>query len=88
MTPVMMSDILETIAWGEKMFGSLTTNRHCTKRDVAKAVRAGFARSIGQVALCDDDCHIIEPERYREGFVLTDAGKAELKRNPATWSER
>jgi hypothetical protein len=75
------SDVLETIDWSEGSFGSLITNNQCSRRDVMRAVKNGLAKSIGQVLVCDDDgCHI-DPEQWREGFVLTDKGRAaqELK---------
>lgn len=71
-------DVLETMEWAEEHFGSLATNRQCRRRDVMKLVNAGLAISAGLVALCDDDGWTIEPERYGEGFKMTDAGKERL----------
>ena len=39
-----------------------------------------MVKSIGPVPLCDGDGFTIEPERYREGWVLTDAGKDALRK--------
>lgn len=71
-------DVLDTVAWAEKHFGSLVTNRQCPRRAVMRAVAAGLVRSAGVVELCDDDGFTRTPERQREGFVLTDAGRAAL----------
>lgn len=73
-----MLDTLETIEWGEKHFGSLHTNRVCRRRDVMPLVECGFARSIGMTAVCDDDGSRLDPERFREGFVLTETGRRVL----------
>ena len=74
-------DVLETIDWSEGNFGSLVTNRQCSRRDVLRAVKNGLAKSIGQVLMCDDDGFHLDPERFREGFVLTDAGKELLEQS-------
>jgi hypothetical protein len=71
-------DVLEWLEWGEKNFGSLATSRQVRRRDVLRAVERGLAQSVGDVVMCDGDGWIIEPERYREGFTLTDAGRAKL----------
>lgn len=72
-------DVLETMAWAEKHFGSLTTNRQCPRRDVLRAVRHGLVESVGIVELCDDDGFMVWPTRHREGFVLTDQGRDVLR---------
>jgi hypothetical protein len=68
-------DRLESIEWGEDNFGSLTTNRQFPRRAMLRLVDMGLARSIGQVVACDDDGWQVEPEQFREGFVLTEAGR-------------
>lgn len=73
------SDVLDALAWAEKHFGSLTTNRHLPRRDVMRAVKKGLAKSIGMAVLCDDDGFHIEPERYCEGFILTEAGRKRIR---------
>ena len=65
---------IESLHWGMVHFGSLTTNRVVQKRTVDGLVKDGIAKSVGQVVLCDDDGGIFDPERIREGFVLTDYG--------------
>lgn len=72
-------DVLDTIGWAEEMFGSLVTGCNCPRRDVLRAVDAGMAKSAGMVVVCDGDGRTKEPERYREGFVLTEAGKSLLE---------
>ncbi len=69
-------DVLETVAWGEKHFGSVITGGGLLLRDVRRAIRDGLIVSAGQVIVCDGDGFGLEPERYREGFKLTDAGRA------------
>jgi hypothetical protein len=83
------SDVLETVAWAEKHFGSLTTNRQCTRREVRRAVQAGLVRSVGLVEMRDDDGGTFYSSRgatrVREGFVLTDAGRERVRAgSPAT----
>lgn len=68
-------DVLEAVRWAEDNFGSLITNSGIHRRDVMRCVRAGLVQSAGPVVVLDDDGDIKEPERYREGFVLTKAGQ-------------
>lgn len=71
-------DVLELIEWGEKHFGSITTNRQLPRRDMLRCVQVGLAKSQGQVAMCDGDGGLIQPERYREGFILTGRGRSAI----------
>lgn len=71
---------LEAIDSATRHFGSLTTTRTCRRRDVLRAVERGLVQSVGNVYVCDEDGGICEPEIIREGFVLTDAGRATLAR--------
>lgn len=71
-------NVLDTIQWAEDEFGSMVTGGIVTRRDVMRCVRAGLVQSAGMVVVMDDDGGIKEPERYREGFKLTDAGRREL----------
>jgi hypothetical protein len=68
-------DRLETVEWGERNFGSLITSRQFPRRDMLRLVGRGLVRSIGLVAVCDGDGAHVDPERWREGFVLTEAGR-------------
>lgn len=68
-------NVLESVADCEQLFGSLITNSVCTRRDVMRCVRAGLVKSVGPVTLMDDDDSPVEPERFREGFRLTEAGR-------------
>ena len=77
-TDMKQRDVLETIAWAEKHFGSLTTTRQLPRRDMMRAVKAGLAQSAGIIELCDGDGFLISPSRFREGFVLTEKGRAAL----------
>lgn len=72
-------DLLEQVEWGMKFFSGLCTGREVLRRDIMRAVKKGLVLSIGDVPLADDDCYIIQPERYREAFVLTDKGKELLE---------
>jgi hypothetical protein len=69
------ADVLATIADAEDLYGSLVTTVRCRRRDVLRAVRAGLVRSIGLVRVVDEDRSPILPERWREGFVLTENGR-------------
>jgi hypothetical protein len=80
---VKRNDVLETIDWAEKAFGSLHTNSQCSRRDVMRCVNAGLVKSVGQTYCCDDDGSILEPERMKEGFILTEKGRAAL--NTIIW---
>lgn len=70
--------VLETVADAEDHYGSLVTNGQCSRRDVMRCVNAGLVESAGLVTLLDDDCSPFAPERWREGFRLTQAGRAAL----------
>lgn len=48
-------------------------------RDMLRLVKAGYCKSCGLVPMCDDDCCIMVPERYREGFKLTSDGRKKLR---------
>jgi hypothetical protein len=78
-------DRLETVAWGEEHFGSLTTNRAFPRRTMLRLMGRGLVRSVGQVYLCDGDGCAVEPERTAEGFALTDTGRAAVERYRASW---
>lgn len=71
-------DLLQVVAWAEKYFGSLHTTRQVPRRDMMRAVKNGYAKSIGMAVACDGDGFVAYPERYREGFVLTDLGRRAL----------
>ena len=73
-----VDDVLDIIAWAEREFGSLHTNRVCTRRDVMRAVKAGWVESAGMCEQCDDDGSRLTERRAREGFVLTEAGRQRL----------
>lgn len=78
-----LPDTLSTAAWGMHHFGSICTGGNLRLRDIRRAVAKGFMESVGMVSLRDDDGFTVQPERYVEGFQLTAAGKAELRRiNP------
>lgn len=67
-------DAIETLQWAMEHFGALITNRHVTRRTVVQLVNKGVAESIGQCIMCDGDGFTLYPERYREGFRLTEFG--------------
>jgi hypothetical protein len=81
-------DVLETVKWGEEHFGSVITNRQLPRRDVLKAVDKGFVQSAGMVLVCDEEGHHKEPERYREGFKLTEKGKEVLESSSQKGAEQ
>lgn len=69
---------LEAIEWAEDEFGSLITTRQFPRRAILRLVERGLVRSAGLVTVLDGDGGMVEPERFREGFKLTDAGKQAL----------
>lgn len=72
-------ETLDTVAWGEKHFGCVIAGGPLKLRDIQRAKAKGFVESVGIVAVCDDDGALKQPERYREGFTLTESGKAKLR---------
>ena len=81
-------DVLQTVEWAMKHFGSLATSRQCTRRDVLREVKKGLVESSGFGALCDDDGFAVNSSREVKGFVLTDAGKDLLRKEEAAYQER
>jgi hypothetical protein len=81
-------DVLVDVAWGMHFFGAVCTGRGLPRRDMILARDAGLVESIGQVAMCDGDGFTIEPERYREGWVLTESGKMALREYDADAADR
>lgn len=72
-------DVLETVAWGTENFGALVTGRNTPVSVVRALVRKGLVKDAGMVAVCDGDGFTIQPERYRQGWAVTEAGAAALK---------
>lgn len=68
--------VLQAIARAEHFFGSFCAGGDVRKRDIDDLVEQGLAESVGQVPLADADGFTIQPERYKEGFVLTSDGKS------------
>ena len=73
------ADVLESVAWGMHHFGSLLTGRGCSRQDMLREHGRGMVRSVGMVPQCDDDGSIIESRQCREGWVLTEKGKTQLR---------
>jgi hypothetical protein len=67
--------ILEHVKDCEDFYGALITNSVVTRRDIMRCVRAGLVKSVGQRQVYDADENPVEPERWREGFVLTEKGR-------------
>lgn len=76
---MVLFDKLEVVEWATREFGSLITNRQFPRRDMLRLVKAGYCKSCGLVPMCDDDCCIMVPERYRGGFKLTSDGRKKLR---------
>lgn len=57
----------------------LTTSRNTPLRIVRRLVAKGFLRELDElVVMQDDDGFTKDPERYREGYELTEKAKALL----------
>lgn len=69
---------LERVAWGTEHFGALVTGRVTRSRDVLALHSLGLVRDAGMVAMCDGDGYLLQPERCRQGWAITDAGLAVL----------
>lgn len=69
-------EALEWAEWGEDNFGGgYYTSRVSTKRTAEQCVASGWLERRSLVD-CDGDGYHKEPERWRNGYVLTDAGRA------------
>ena len=73
---------LKNVAWGTEHFGALVTCRSTRKRDVLALVAQGLVADAGMVAVCDGDGFLLQPERYRQGWKITDAGKKAMAGAP------
>lgn len=72
-------DALRAVAWGTEHFGSLATGGNVRKRDMIALEKKGLVEDVGPVAMCDGDGFTIQPERYRQGWKITEAGKKALE---------
>ncbi len=74
-------DLLELAEHMQKCFGEssgFSTGRTTRKRDAERLVAMGWLRRDSLV-MVDGDGYTIEPERYRPGYVLIQAGADALK---------
>lgn len=69
---------LEYVEWCVSHFGSAGTNRHLRLREMRAAERAGLVENIGLVSICNGDGFVLQPERFCDGWVLTEKGKEVL----------
>ena len=74
-----LPEILSTTAWAMHHFGSVCSGGTLKRRDIRRAESKGLLESVGDVPVCDGDGFTIEPERYREGFRLTERGESMLR---------
>lgn len=72
-------DTIETTAWAMHHFGAICTGREIKMRDIKNAQSKGLIESVGLVPLADGDGFTLVPERYREGFKLTEKGEEYLR---------
>jgi hypothetical protein len=70
---------LEAVAWGTEHFGALVSGRSHHRRTLVALATKGLVRLTSQVAVCDGDGFLLQPERYRDGWTLTEKGKALLR---------
>lgn len=71
---------LEAVGWGTKHFGALVSGRSHHRNTLVALATKGLVRLVNQVLVCDGDGFSIQPERYRDGWTLTEAGKLLLQR--------
>lgn len=74
--------VLAESAWAEHYFGSLASGGDLRRRDIMRCVQLGWMQSVGMTAMCDGDGFTIQPEHYREGFTMTEAGRTALRAAP------
>ena len=79
-------DAVESLSWAMEHFGSLHTNRQCSRKTVLSLVALGIAESIGMCQPCDGDGFIINGRKEREGFKLTEYGQS-VHRQIIQWYE-
>jgi hypothetical protein len=85
---VKLLETLGTVAWGMFHFSCVQTGGPLKLRDIRGAVARGFVRSNGFGPQCGYDGACLDNRQEREGWVLTDAGKAYLsERDPDTAAE-
>lgn len=65
---------LHALRWGGDHFGGLLSSRADPLHVIRRLVSKGLAQSVGSVVVCDGDGHAVVPERYRDGWGLTDLG--------------
>lgn len=70
---------LETVAWGTEHFGALVTGSNTRASVVRSLLAKGLVKDAGMVAVCDGDGFLLIPERYRQGWAITNAGKKALE---------
>lgn len=73
-------DILEHAAGCERHGWKFGTGRTIKRRDVLGLVKRKLVADVGLVVQVDGDGFTIKPERYRQGYELTDAGRALRRR--------
>ena len=81
-------ETLEAIADVLRHFDAAITCNQLPRRDVIRLVNAGLAESVGPIEVMGDDDYPAEPEIYREGFRLTDAGWKALSDHDSEYAQR
>ena len=71
-------DVLSWAAHNAKFGWSLTTSRTYRLTTVKALIAKGLVVHVGDVVMVDADGYTKQPERYRDGFELTDRGRAVL----------
>jgi hypothetical protein len=67
------------VAWGTEHFGALVTGRATRKEKVHALQALGLVSDGGMVAVCDGDGFLLQPQRYRRGWKITETGKKALE---------
>lgn len=68
-------DVLLIFEATQKNYDALIPHAGLRKSQIKKALATGCVRSVGRCLVCDEDGGIKHPERYKEGFELTEKGR-------------
>ena len=73
--------ILQAMQRREEHGMATLTNRRLPLRTMKHLESLGLVKDAGPVAVCDGDGFIVQPERYRVGWTLTQMAEAIVRAN-------